>query len=472
MSKVYVDFLKLCAFNDEEIEELLPQWIKGSKILGLEEEDIVFSLNEWIPKHWDIQYLGVRKMMGAFVREAIELSKLHEYKENGVKIVYGIIPAICTNYLGLKYAGGDKISVSFPDLQLVAFLNGFFHKLDNYLDRAEEDGMTYGCRHCALNKTRIGAKANNVIPSPDVIWSWGLNCDEGPKTDEYIAGMYGNDWKYVISRIPHDTKFGTVDDEDEERVKYLAQVLRDGQEEIENITGIKTTEEDMQRAVKDQMRYTFKYSQLISVVCKSNPQVLSGSALTNFGQPMFLPYNSGIKYMEEALDIMIRECKQASKKGTGILPKDAPKLAAYFTPFAIPWVDTIFKENGIGMTFSLTFAPSKSQLKPPKYEDPFMATAESWLKMSFGQNMGYEVDNMCEKVESTKPFDGLLLGFFDFDRWLGAHHKIAAKMIEERTGMPTFYMESDFWEDRDYSPEALRTRIESIAQVIKLKKEM
>lgn len=472
MSKVYRDFLELCAFSEEDIEELLPQWIKGSKVLGLEEEDIAYSLNEWIPKHWDIQYLGVRKMIGAYIREAIEMSKLHEYKENGVKIVYGIIPAICTNYLAMKNAGGDDIFVNFPDMQLVTILNGFFHKLDSYLDRAEEDGMTYGCRHCALNKTRIGAKGDNIIPSPDVIWSWGLNCDEGPKTDEYIQGLYGDDWKYVISRIPHDTPFGCIDDEDEERVKYLAQVLRDGQEEIEDIIGIKVSEEDMKKAIKDQGRYTFKYSQLISTVCKSDPQVLSGSALTNFGQPICCPFNSGQKYMEEALDIMIKECKKARKAGTGILPKGSPKLGSYFVPFAVPWVDRIFMENGVGTTFSLTFTPSKSQLKAPKYDDPFMATAETWLKMSFGQNMGYEVQNMCEKVEKNKPFDGLLLGFFDFDRWLGAHHKIASKMIEEQTGVPTFYMESDFWEDRDYSPEALRTRIESIAQVIKLKKEL
>lgn len=471
MSKVYRDFLELCAFNEEEIERLLPDWIEGSKKLGLEEDDVAYALNEWIPKHWDIQYLGVRKMIGAYIREAIELSKLHQYKKDGVKIVYGIIPAINTNYLGMKYAGKDNIFVSFPDIHLVTILNGFFHKVNSYLDKAEEEGMTYGCRHCALNKTRIGAKADNIIPSPDVIWSWGLNCDEGPKTDEYIAGLYGDDWRYVVSRIPHDTPFGYIDDEDDDRVEYLGEVLRESQREIEGITGITASDEDMKQAIKDQARYQFKYGQLVSLVCKSNPQVLSGSAVTNFGQPISIPFNSGVQYMEEALDIMLKECKQARKAGTGVLPKDAPKLGSYFVPFAIPWVDKIFKDNGIGTTFSLTFTPAKSQLKPSRYEEPFNAIAESWLKMPFGQNMGYEVANMIEKVEASKPFDGLLLGFFDFDRWLGAHHKMAAKMIEEATDVPTFYMESDFWDDRDYSEEALRTRIESIAQIIKLRKE-
>ncbi len=470
MANIYRDFLEFLEIDDKDMDTLLPEWTEGSKVLGLTEADIEYSMNEYIPKNWEIEYLGIRKMLGCYVREAIEISKLKKYKKEGKKLVYGIIPAIAINYLGLKYAGGDRIYTGFPDITLVAVLNGLFHKVESYLERAEKDGMTYGCRHCALNKTRIGAKACNIIPSPDVIWSWGLNCDEGPKTDEYIAGLYGEDWRYIVSRIPHDTPLGYKDDEDEERVAYLAEVLKAGQTEIENITGIKASPEDLKRALADQARYQFKFSQLNSLVVKSNPQVISGSALVNFGEPYHFPFNSGEKYMEEAIDIMIREVRQAIKEGKGAYPKDAPKLGQYFVPMCLPWVDRIFKENGVGTSFSLTFMPSKSQLKKSRYDDPFMATAETWLKVPFGQNMAYEIQGMVEKVEACKPFDGLIMGFFDFDRWLGAHHKIASRIIEEKTGIPTFYIEADFWDDRDYSEEALRTRIESIAQIIKLKK--
>ena len=68
-------------------------------------------------------------------------------------------------------------------------------------------GFNYGCRHCPLNKTRLAAYATGLIASPDVIWSWGFNCDEGPKTDELIQCLLGEEWTYVISRIPHDTYF-------------------------------------------------------------------------------------------------------------------------------------------------------------------------------------------------------------------------------------------------------------------------
>ena len=89
--------------------------------------------------------------------------------------------------------------------------------------------------------------------------------------------------------------------------------------------------------------------------------------------------------------------------------------------------------------------------------------------MPLGQNMGYEADAMIEKVKANNP-DGMLMGFFDFDRWLGAHQKMCAEIVQKATGVPHYYIEADFWDDREYSEEALRTRIESICQIMHTRK--
>jgi len=65
---IYREFLELCAFEGEELDKMVPVWEKYSALLGLSEEDVRFALDEWIPKYWDIQYLGVRKMIGAYIR--------------------------------------------------------------------------------------------------------------------------------------------------------------------------------------------------------------------------------------------------------------------------------------------------------------------------------------------------------------------------------------------------------------------
>lgn len=467
-----IELLKIAGFEGPEVDAFLPDWLFAVEKVGLTDEDIEYATKEYIPQNWDTQYRGVRKMIGAYFREMVEAAKTQKYKEEGKKIIYGILPAVGTIYGALKNAGGDDVYVSFPDLMLVTILNGFFAKADPFLYEAEEKGFTYGCRHCPLNKMRLGALTKGLIAVPDVIWSWGFNCDEGPKTDEMIQDALNKEWKYVVSRIPHDTYFGEADDEIEDRVKYLGAIIKDGLDEITAITGIKVTDEDMKIATADNNRCAFKIGQLVSLVCKADPIPVGGNALTQFQQVLTCPFNTGVKYMEEAIDIMIKEVKEAIKEGKGVLPKGSPKIGSYFVPFCIPWVDRMFRENGIGTTFSQTLTPSSKQLKASKYKDDlYMAIAEQWLKMPLGQNMGYEVASMVEKVNAYKP-DAMLMGFFDFDRWLGAHQKMAAKLVEKETGVSHYYMESDFWDDRDYSEEALRTRIESISQILKMKKEM
>lgn len=129
----------------------------------------------------------------------------------------------------------------------------------------------------------------------------------------------------------------------------------------------------------------------------------------------------------------------------------------------------MFEENGVRLPLSIGVAFTKKQLTQPTFEDPYMAAAETWLRMGANCNVGYEAEQICEKLE-TYGADGMIFGFFDFDRWLGGSHSLLCRIVEEKSGLPTFYIEGDSWEDRDYSPEALRTRIESICEIIKMRK--
>ena len=165
-STAYEEYLVMGAFEGRERREMLPQWIEAANRIGLTEKDMEFAVKEWIPEMWDLQYLGVRKMIGAITREAIDHSKLMDYRKQGVKLVYGIIPAILTPYQAIKKAGGDKVFVGFPDLTQMNMLQPLFHRGAPLFELAEQSGLTYGCRHCALNKLRIGLHLKGVVPSP------------------------------------------------------------------------------------------------------------------------------------------------------------------------------------------------------------------------------------------------------------------------------------------------------------------
>ena len=91
---IYEDFLRLTGFEEEEMPEYLPEWRKASERLGLTEEDVRFAVQERLPGHFAVELEGIRKLLGCFVKETIDLTKAGEYKRKGAKIVYGILPAV------------------------------------------------------------------------------------------------------------------------------------------------------------------------------------------------------------------------------------------------------------------------------------------------------------------------------------------------------------------------------------------
>jgi len=466
--QVIEGFLKLVGFEESEIPEYLPEWAKASEILGLKTEDIKFATQEWIPTYFDVKLMGVRKLLGSLVKELIDLTKTNEYKKKGVKIIYGIMPAITHNYYALKATAPDRVYVSFPDYLITVTMNSLFHKLNPYLEEAERSGIPYGCRHCALNKTRYSARKLGVIPSPDVNWIWGFVCDEGPKTDEFIELYHDATWNSYVTRIPHDQALGTEEDEVVERVEYLASQLKDGFEFIQKVTGIRVKDEKLTEVIGIWQTYYKKLGQLNRLLA-SDPQPLSGLICSFFSMPLSVPFNTGLAQVESALDITIKEIKHRIANKEGIMPEGAPKLMVHIMPITLPWIPKMFEQNGVGLTFGEVSAPSKKQLTPPRFKDPYMAAAETWLKRSSTVNTGYRAKIMCEKLE-TYGVDGMVFGFFDFDRWIGSDHRLLARMVEEKTKLPVFYIEGDIWDDRDYSPEALRTRIESICEIVKMRK--
>jgi benzoyl-CoA reductase/2-hydroxyglutaryl-CoA dehydratase subunit BcrC/BadD/HgdB len=244
--------------------------------------------------------------------------------------------------------------------------------------------------------------------------------------------------------------------------------MRDGFEFVQKEIGIKVPDEKIMEVQNTWHRFATKLAELNRLMAH-DPLPLGGVEGNIFSDPLGLPFNTGIEPMERALDITIEELKKKVAKKEGILPEGAPKLMGISVSMPVPWIAKMFEENGVGLIFREISVLSKKQLKPPTFKDPYMAAAENWLRHSANVNPSYRAEQICEKME-TYGIDGMVFGFFDFDRWLGSDHRLLARMVEEKTRLPVFYVEGDVWEDRDYSQEALRTRIESICEIMKMRK--
>lgn len=463
----YREFLELCGFEYDEIPGKMKPLKRALKRVLIEPEDVKFAVENRIPRTFDTELKGVRKLFRAYVNELIDLTNVKEYKERKLKILYGILPTLSTYYYAAKEADPEGVYISFPDVFLTMVLGTIFHKLNPYLEAAEERGLSYGGCHCALNKVRYGARILQLLPPGDLSWIWGFICDEAPKTEELCHFWDGT--KYYVLRMPHDTPIGHREDEDDERIRFLADQFREGVEKLQREIGIVVTSDILKKVMSKGAALNKKLFRVCELM-KSSPMPLSGVDFMWFATPIGTPFNTGLDGIDEALDILIKELEHRVANGEGVLPEGAPAiLKDCVLPQGTPWIIKLLEESDVGVPYPETYTPLPKELTPSRFQDPYMAAAETWLKTSTRVNAGYRAELICQKIRYYN-LDGVLLGGMVFDRWWGTEYFMIKRLIEDKIGVPCLYIEADIWEDRDYSPETLRTRLETFAEIVKMYK--
>lgn len=465
---VHIQLFRLFEFSDEEIADCIDDWMQGCKRFGISNKDVANALNNTLPSYWDLSLKGIRLCMGAYLREIIELFRLPKYKERGDTIIYCNMPTHPVPIYANKLAGGDRFHVCQPDFFISSILKPFFNKKN--LKKIDQTAcLNKSCNHCELNQNRISAQLNGMIPLPTVTWNWGLLCNEGPKSEEFLSIMnQDSSCNYVITSLPHDTCLGVTEAEDEFRVDSLYQRLKTSQERITEYTGISVTEEHMSLAMDNYIAYLTRLDELTRMVKNADPQPIKCNSLSLFSALQHVILDYGNEYFLKAINVLIEECKELIKSEKGILPAGAPKIACHFVPYCTPWLEDVFNDNGINISYSLYFPPLESMLEETeKTSDCYRIVAKQWLHNPSAVNMGNEI-TIVEDMLRTNPVEGVLFGFFSFDRWIGAIQKTMISILEENTNIPHYYLEGNFWSDSRFTKEDRLSRIENICYHIKI----
>lgn len=463
------EIFDFCLMEQEMQDSLEPYWLPLAEKLDLNDEVIHEAVTNWLPKTKDCNYKGVRMAIGAILREACEVERLQQRLAAGedVKRLYGVMPVVLAPYQAIKLAGGDDVYVSFPDMLFMHIAQDFFHHAEHLYEKSEENGMTYGARHCALNKVGIAGRLAGIVPDPTVMWSWGLVCDEATKIDEFLKAKQNGTWASLVTRYPHDTYWDETDYENVERTKYLAKSMKKAINAAAEAMGVEVTPDHVKQAAGEYMSYMRKTAKLSGLIAKSDPQPMRNNTLSLLTLPATFPFNAGYDYLERALLVLTEEVEQAVAEGYGVAPKGSPKCGMYFNPGNNPWFEALLNKNGVVVNMCIPSTMAPHQLAPSKYEDPYEQMAEQWMHMNFGMGCGADTRDWIAKISNAKS-EAMIMGFLDYDRWLGQLQKVGARIVEEELGIPTFYLEADFYDDRDYSEEALKTRVETMCQIIKV----
>ena len=99
-----------------------------------------------------------------------------------------------------------------------------------------------------------------------------------------------------------------------------------------------------------------------------------------------------------------------------------------------------------------------------------MAAAEYWYRFPIYWNKKRRAEEIVERVKKYN-LDGIMFGVWCFDRWFGAHDYMVYKKLQEEQDIPCMLLDLDAFDDRDISPETIRTRLETFAEILKARKK-
>lgn len=462
----HVRLLEMLGWKGSELEEFLPLWRKAAVFLSLSDEDVKYAVEEWLPGYWDLSLKGVRMMVAACIREVVELSRSREYLDAGEPVMYINIPStpVCIN--ANKLAGEGRLHIAYSGYILVLVLGAFFNKDSN----AFGCGLNNHCSNCKMNFIRANACYSGALPPPTITWNWGIKCGEAPKTDELLSCLCGSTvWKDAFVTLPHDAKLGEIEAENEERVNYLAEKLRQAQKKVSEATGIEVTEDHLCASMEEYMIYTERVEQLADLVMTSNPQPISGNELMLFGICADMCLEIGYPYVIRAVETVIAEVKERIAAGKGILPANSPRLSCQFNLLYAPWVERAFRDNGVCLTQGRIFPFASLYDTYMREGDIYKISAKMSLAIPSAMNMMDEA-RINQQLLERYPTDGALYGFYSFDKWVGANQKLMIREIEKKTGVPHFYVEGDLWESGKTSAEERATLIRSVCNCVKITK--
>jgi hypothetical protein len=460
----YHDLLKLCGFEDSEIDKERPRIEQAFQKLELGPEDMK-QAERWVRQNHDIELLGVRKLLRAWLLELVDLVLA---KEEGKKLVYYGFPSIQGPSMAIKAASQREIYCACPDVILCHTLGQIFNKLTPVLEAGEANGLPPGHGLCSLQQIRNGGMAKGIIPVPDLVTGSSYYCDMGSKADELLHEVYGHRAIYVDGSM--DSKWGEYSHYLPERVQFLGAQLDKLFATVKEVLGVEVTRNAWDKAMAtSQHLYQAIYE--LTRLMRADPMPVSPVAS---GLALHLTSGCTGRAMSdgpEAVDILCQEVKQRIDKGIGVVEKGAPRVMIFTTHFSDPGAVHMMADAGLAVSATLATVPPPEIPPSATYASLGQEIADREMRRG-AYHSSYSIVKRCEAAVTAFEIDGFIWNYIYNCRPMAQTSHFLKKWLEEKTGVPTLSLEIDLYDSRNYSAAALGTKVEAFAEMLRARKTL
>jgi hypothetical protein len=463
MANYYDDLLKLCGFEDEEIDKEMPRIEKTFERLEIGPEDMETAEN-WVRQNHDVTLVGVRKLLGAWLKELIDVVLA---KDEGKKVVYFGFPAITGPGLMLS-ASSEDVLVTAPDMVLDHTMGQIFNKLTPILEAGEANGLPPGHALCSLWQAKIGGVAKGMIPIPNLALASSYFCDMGSKADDLVTVQFGIPVAYIDGVM--DSKWGEYPDYLPERVHYLGTQINQALKKAEKVLGIKIAPDAWERSQKESRPFVNNLLRLLDLM-RADPVPVSIAELELLEALPGSSTSRGIREGIKAMDILIHELEERVKAGIGATEKGAPRVMVNVGHTSDPRVTHLAED--VGLAVPLTKILCWVGGPPFKPKRNYSTPGERIADYELAAGLFHGTDGAVKRYEMATELmklDGFIVNYLYNCRPSATASHNQKKYLAERIGLPVLSLEIDDFDSRAYSAASLRTKVETFAEMLKAKK--
>jgi benzoyl-CoA reductase/2-hydroxyglutaryl-CoA dehydratase subunit BcrC/BadD/HgdB len=449
-----IELLKLCGFNEQEIESELPRVEKAFNKLGITIEDIERG-KQRLDKYYDVGLKGVRKALRLIVRELVDALLVRD--EGVKKVIYGFMAPgfdLLSSALVTKSKDVYSIHQSWA-FQIV--VGCIFGKIEPILEEAERKWLKAGIvAHCANIKTLVGPLILGLYPKPDLLVTTGLLCETSPKTVDLLHELYDIPVWYVDAC--QDRTYDEYPEPPERVTSSAAKSLKRLAERIQEEVGFKITN-DMLLEVQDAKGKLNKAFGGIRNLIASSAQLPLSPTHENIWMCLnVLALNiDGITEATEAINTLYEELQERVAKGLGVVEKEAPRVLATLPMGQTdPRLEHLACEVGIAIV--ATDRNIEVSIKETS-EDPYMRFGIGMQTGAMHMPPAMRIPLLIEGCKKLN-IDGVLDRFHVGCRAVAGDAMLIEKAINKELGIPVMLLEWENFDPRVYKHEEYRKRLE------------
>lgn len=457
------EFFRLCGFENEELEKEKARFDKAFGIAGIGAEDIARAQTR-VTEYFDTTLLGVRQALKLWLKRFVDLVLARE--EGHRIIVYPSWPPE-PRVVSMVAMASEDVFCETPEIVMDVVMGQIFGKLSPILEAAEENGLPPGLAMCALNQARLGGIVKGIVPVPDITMTTSFFCDQTPKTDELLHELYGAENIFLDNCI--DAAWEEPMESVPRCVSYFAAEIKRVVAEFERMTRVKLSEEQLRDARVAYAKPVYVYQEILKMLRDADPQPISQVDLGLLYWIIQAPERKSLQAGLALANTFAREIKARIESGEGVVEKGAPKVAWFCHHASDPGVMRMVENTGLAIPVTAVI------WTPPwlRVKSQFTAFADRVADQTVRGGLNRGTRGAIEFFkECCREFnvDGFLYLYFFSCRPICLSALMVKKAIESELGIPVLALEGDVWDTRSYSTQALKTRVETFAEMLKSRK--